>query len=172
MTDTLRDRLGELVREFECFAPWIIQHSDTCSYGATHGPVDDFCECGKRERVQKWRTVLQELRDAAAQPAPAVMGEVRDLPNRSELAEMSKKELVNELWGEIQTNIELNAQLRAGRTAAAESREEPPIDAIEVLMEMQGHTQFCENNCECGWDRIADKVKQWIAARQPGESPT
>lgn len=37
----------------------------------------------------------------------------RELPTRTELSELNKKQLVNELWGEIQTNIELNAQLRA-----------------------------------------------------------
>jgi hypothetical protein len=48
----------ELVKEFEAFAPWIIQHADIC-------PGEELCECGKRERVQKWREALQKLRNTS-----------------------------------------------------------------------------------------------------------
>lgn len=39
--------------------------------------------------------------------------ELRKQPSFSELRKLSKHELVYKLWGEIRTNIEINAQLRA-----------------------------------------------------------
>lgn len=43
------------------------------------------------------------------------MSEEMSIPTHSDLKKRTKAELVNELWGELQTNLELNQQLRALR---------------------------------------------------------
>lgn len=110
--------------------------------------------------------------------------EVRQQPSVSELLKLTKAKLAHQLWGEIRTNIELNAQLRAVRQSAqpqpGDLQAEPPYPGETTVIfpmrdpnsNMAAHSK--SSRCDKDYPHRTDECGEWREAGQPqrSEAPT